>query len=94
MRNEALACWSGLFYVLRSAMDYGFEINSAAQERLAYLRQQADQHRLAYAVLAQRRQTRHWPGGALIWLGQRLTQWGQQLQRRQEVLEVLHDTAM
>ena len=94
MRNEALACWSGLFYVLRSAMDYGFEINSAAQERLAYLRQQADQHRLAYAVLAQRRQTRRRFSVMLIWLGQRLTQWGQQLERRHQVLDVLHDTAM
>jgi hypothetical protein len=75
-------------------MDYGFEINSAAQERLAYLRQQADQHRLASTVLAQRRQNRRWFSIALIWLGQRLTQWGQQLERRHEVLEVLHDTAM
>ena len=75
-------------------MDYGFEINSAAQERLAYLRQQADQHRLAYAVLAQRRQTRRRFSVMLIWLGQRLTQWGQQLERRHQVLDVLHDTAM
>ena len=75
-------------------MGYGFEINSAVQERLAYLRQQADQHRLAHTVLAQRRQTRHWPSVALIWLGQRLTQWGQRLERRQQVLDVLRDTAM
>jgi hypothetical protein len=75
-------------------MDYGFEINSAAQERLAYLRQQADEERLARLVLAQRRVRRRWSSTALIWLGQRLTQWGQQLQRRQEVLDVLRDTAM
>ena len=75
-------------------MDYGFEINSAAQERLAYLRQQADEHRLATLVLAQRRQTRSGFSVVLIWLGQRLTQWGQQLDRRQQVLDVLHDTAM
>jgi hypothetical protein len=94
MRNEALACWSGLFYVPRSAMDYGFAINSAAQERLAYLRQQADQHRLAYTVLAQRRQTHRGFSVMLIWLGQRLTQWGHQLERRHQVLDGLHDTAM
>ena len=75
-------------------MDYGFEINSAAQERLADLRQQADQHRLAQLVLAQRRQTRGGFSAALIWLGQRLTQWGQQMQRRHELLDVLHDTTM
>ena len=75
-------------------MDYGFEINSAAQERLAYLRQQADEHRLALAVLAQRRQNRRGFSVVLIWLGQRLTQWGQRLERRHEVLDVLHDTAM
>ena len=75
-------------------MDYGFEINSAAHERLAYLHEQADQHRLATMVLAQRRQTRRRFSVALIWLGQRLTQWGQQLERRHQVLDVLHDTAM
>ena len=75
-------------------MDYGFEINSAAQERLAYLHEQADQHRLAMLVLAQRRQTRGGFSAALIWLGQRLTRWGQQMQRRREVFDVLHDTAM
>ena len=74
-------------------MDYGFEINSAAQERLADFRRQADQHRLATLVLAQRRQTRRGFSVVLIWLGQRLTQWGQQLERRQQVLDVLHDTA-
>jgi len=75
-------------------MDYGFEINSAAQERLAFLHQQADQHRLAQLVLAQRRPPRPWFSSALIWLGQRLTQWGRHLQRRHEGLEVLRDTAM
>ena len=75
-------------------MDYGYEINSAAQERLAYLHQQADQERLARLVLAQRRRTRRWSSTALIWLGQQLTRWGQQLQRRQEVLDMLRDTAM
>ena len=75
-------------------MDYGFEINSAAQERLAYLHQQADQHRLAQLVLAQRRQAGGGFSTALIWLGQRLTQWGQQMQQRRKVLDVLHDTAM
>jgi acyl-CoA reductase-like NAD-dependent aldehyde dehydrogenase len=94
MRNEALVCWSGLFYVLRSAMDHGFEINSAAQERLADFRRQAEDHRLARAAKAQRRQSPRWSSVALIWLGQRLTQWGQRLERRHQVLDVLHDTAM
>ena len=75
-------------------MDHGFEINSAAQERLADFRRQAEEHRLAMRVLAQRRQTRGGFSTALIWLGQRLTQWGQQLQQRRKVLDVLHDTAM
>jgi hypothetical protein len=75
-------------------MDYGFEINSSAQERLAYLHQQADQERLARVALAQQRQTRRWSSAALIWLGQRLTHWAQQLQRRQDILDVLRDTAV
>ena len=75
-------------------MDYGFEINSAAQERLAYLHQQADQERLARVASAQQRQRRRWSSVVLIWLGQRLTHWGQQLQRRHEILDVLRDTAM
>jgi hypothetical protein len=75
-------------------MDYGFEINSAAHERLADFRRQADAHRLAAMVLAQRRQTRRRFSVVLIWLGQRLTQWGQQLERRHQVLDVLHDAAM
>ena len=75
-------------------MDHGFEINSAAQERLADFRRQAEDYRLARAAKAQRRQTRSGFSVALIWLGQRLTQWGQQLERRRQVLDVLHDTAM
>jgi hypothetical protein len=75
-------------------MDYGFEISYAAQERLASLLQKAAQERLVYRALAQRRRTRPWSSAALIWLGQRLTNWGQQLHRRYEVLDVLSDTAM
>ena len=75
-------------------MDHGFEINSAAQERLADFRRQAEDHRLARVALAQRQQPRRRFSIALIWLGQRLTQWGQQLERRHQVLDVLHDTAM
>ena len=74
-------------------MDHGFEINSAAQERLADFRRQAEEHRLARAAKAQRRQSPRWSSIALIWLGQRLTQWGQQLERRHQVLDMLHDTA-
>jgi hypothetical protein len=75
-------------------MDYGFEINSAARERLAYLHQQAEQEQLARVALSQQRQTRRWSSVALIWLGQQLTHWGQQLQRRQDILDVLHDSAV
>ena len=74
-------------------MDHGFEINSAAQERLADFRRQAEEYRLARAAKAQRRQTPRRFSTALIWLGQRLTQWGQRLERRHQVLDVLHDTA-
>ena len=75
-------------------MDHGFEINSAAQERLADFRRQAEDYRLARAAKVQRRQTRRGFSAVLIWLGQRLTQWGQRLERRHQVLDVLHDTAM
>ena len=74
-------------------MDHGFEINSAAQERLADFRRQAEDYRLARLASAQRRQNRRTISLALIWLGERLTQWGQQLERRHQVLDVLHDTA-
>jgi hypothetical protein len=74
-------------------MDHGFEINSAAQERLADFRRQAEEYRLARVAKAQRRQSPSWSSVALIWLGQRLTQWGQQ-QQRHERLDVLHDKAM
>ncbi len=75
-------------------MDHGFEINSAAQERLADFRRQAEDYRLARVAKAQRRQSPRWSSVALIWLGQRLTQWGQQQQQRHERLDVLHDRAM
>ena len=75
-------------------MDHGFEINSIAQERLADFRQQAELHRLAKVARQQRQQTKPWFSTTLIWLGQRLTQWGQRLQHRHEALEVLRDTAM
>ena len=75
-------------------MDHGFEINSAAQERLADFRRQAEDYRLARLAKAQQRQTRSAVSITLIWLGQRLTQWGQQLERRRKVFDVLRDTAM
>jgi hypothetical protein len=75
-------------------MDHGFEINSAAQERLADFRQQAEHYRLAKLARAQRRPASPWFSTGLIWLGQRLTQWGRQLQHGHEGLDVLRDTAM
>lgn len=75
-------------------MDFGIDLNFAAHERLAYLRQQAEQDRLAYRFLAQQRGTVDWLSAALIWLGQSLAQWGTQLQRRRKGLDILSETAM
>ena len=65
-------------------MFYGFDFGNAAKERHEDLIQQAELNRLARRVMyhqAPQSLWNRWSSAVLIWSGQQLIGWGQQLER-------------